>query len=166
MSSVRHGPAVGDAADPNQRAAPRTALFVAAVIVIHGQANAVRIRNLSPSGALIEGPVLPRTGEAATLVRAHLRITGKAAWVDDDHCGFVFDQAADVAEWMARGPGLRSRGVDCSVGDPLPLATVIALLETVDARFAGDPEIANRHPEPIRALGRALDMLRGLVRPS
>lgn len=184
MASVDHGPTSEPPPDPNLRSAPRTALFVAAVVVMSGQANPTRIRNLSPSGALIEGPVLPRLGETVTLVRAHLRMTGKAAWVHDGHCGLVFDQTVDVAEWMARlgDPSPNRIGIPAlpavlaaelpvalplgqsEAPDPMQMATVIALLEAMADRFADDPEIPFRHSDQMKALARALQILRGMVR--
>lgn len=85
----------GDAQQPR---APRTNLLLAATI--EGDvAGPVRIRNLSESGALIEGQLLPQVGERLTLRRAALAVGATVMWRGAGKCGVQFDRRVAIAHW-------------------------------------------------------------------
>ena len=85
----------GDAQQPR---APRTNLLLAATI--EGEvAGPVRIRNLSESGALIEGQLLPQVGERLTLRRAALAVGATVMWRGAGKCGVQFDRRVAIAHW-------------------------------------------------------------------
>lgn len=67
----------------------------------------VRIRNMSESGAMIDGAALPGMGASLILRRGDIDIGGIVAWVQGDRCGIRFDGVAQVEEWVAgkRLPG-------------------------------------------------------------
>ncbi|HEX9947586.1 MAG TPA: hypothetical protein VGA98_08605, partial [Allosphingosinicella sp.] len=54
---------------PEDRVAPRTNLLLAATAEVGGRSLPVRIRNLSETGALIEGAGLPDAGMSLVLAR-------------------------------------------------------------------------------------------------
>jgi hypothetical protein len=62
----------------------------------------VRIRNLSPKGALIEGSGLPATRSKIRLVRGDLEAVGVIAWQDGHHGGLNFNSKIDVESWVSR----------------------------------------------------------------
>lgn len=92
------------AAAPLQPRPLRTKLLLAASIDYRGGKAAVRIRDLSEGGALIEGGSLPNVGERLTLRRAELAVPATVAWRSPGRCGVRFDRAISVAQWAA---GLR-----------------------------------------------------------
>ncbi len=66
----------------------------------------VRIRNLSESGALLEGAAFPNVGGELTLRRLEIEIGATVIWRTESRCGVKFDGKTSVAEWVA---GSRSR---------------------------------------------------------
>jgi hypothetical protein len=167
----------------NLRALPRTALFVAATIIIDDQVDPVRVRNLSQSGALLEGAVLPRPGSWFELVRAHLRVSARAMWVCGKQCGALFGEAVDIGEWMTPSAPTQQQRIDalfhkarCQLetrqtervhderpsapasGDPI--LTAIELLKALDGTLVLDPHMQTNYPDHLRALKTALNLLR------
>ncbi|PSJ39121.1 hypothetical protein C7I55_16710 [Sphingomonas deserti] len=67
-----------------------------------GALNApVRIRNLSETGAAIEGPALPHIGASFTLRRLDVSIAGVVMWVTGGRCGVHFDGKICVTDWIS-----------------------------------------------------------------
>lgn len=176
----------GESPGPNNRDVSRTAMFVAATLVIGGQPNPVRIRNMSVQGALIEGAVLPKPGDQADLVRASLRVSGKAAWTRGNQCGFSFAENVDIGEWMARTTPTHQQWVDAAVhqirqgvdetpspqttragqamaSDEVRLKAAIALLEQMEETFSDVDELIQRYPEQVQSIDRVLQILRAML---
>ena len=82
------------------RGLARTHLFVAARLSFASGSSPVHLRNMSPSGALIEGPVLPSRGEPATLRRGSLEVIVKVVWTTGRKAGVSFLYPVHVADWM------------------------------------------------------------------
>jgi PilZ domain len=95
----------------------RTHLFVAATLYSDMGSVPVRIRNMSPSGALIESPNIPEPGIQMILRRGSLQIAGRIAWKAEQKAGIAFASNAYVADWMARQAGLDQERVDQIVAD-------------------------------------------------
>ena len=84
------------------RAGRRSNVFLTATLVMAGGSVAVRVRNISPRGALLDGPHLPPAGVAVDLRRGSLIAHGEIAWLTDDHCGVRFAADVDVESWTRR----------------------------------------------------------------
>ena len=80
---------------------PRTNLLLAATIEAGELKGPVRIRNLSESGAMLEGAVFPDVGEKLTLRRLDLEIGATVVWRAQSRCGVKFDGKASVQEWVS-----------------------------------------------------------------
>lgn len=82
---------------PKQARAPRQALAWPASIHAGGETTAVRIRNISPAGALLESE---RDLPAETAVMLDLSgagmVTGTVRWCEDGHIGVKFDRDFDL----------------------------------------------------------------------
>jgi len=89
-----------DETGSDQRA-PRTNLLLAATIEADKLQAAVRIRNLSESGALLEGGAFPDVGAKLTLRRMDLEIGATVVWRTAARCGVKFDGLIVVAKWAA-----------------------------------------------------------------
>jgi hypothetical protein len=100
-SSAGLAPSGGSNQVENRRVAPRTNLLLAASIEAGPLTAPVRIRNLSESGAAVEGATLPRVGAAVTLRRLDLSITGMIVWSAFGRCGVQFNGTTCVAEWIS-----------------------------------------------------------------
>lgn len=92
------------------RAAPRTNLLLAATAEVDGRSLAVRIRNLSETGAMIEGAGLPDAGVALVLLRGDLQVAATVAWAAGSRRGVRFVGPTPVNEWTGGKP----KAIDCT----------------------------------------------------
>lgn len=102
----RPAPTARQDSPETERASPRTNLFLMATIVIGEKVRPVRIRNLSPHGALVETIGLPAPGTAVTLRRGSLMVEATLMWADEQRGGICFDAAITLDDWLPFGPGL------------------------------------------------------------
>ena len=104
--------AAGPEDEQNKRVSPRANLLLPASVEAGGVALPVLIRNLSETGAAIEGARLPAVGARVILRRLDLAITGVAAWTSGSRCGLHFDGKTSVGHWISgtRAPIEQSEG--------------------------------------------------------
>lgn len=86
--------AVGEQARP-----PRKNLLLAATIEAGALSAPVRIRNLSETGALIDGAALPEVGTELTLRRLEIEIGARVVWRSAGRCGIKFTGHVRVDDW-------------------------------------------------------------------
>jgi hypothetical protein len=100
--SSREDPPDG-AATPNAGVAraARTNLLLSATIEAGALKAPVRIRNMSTSGALIDGAALPPVGATLVLRRLDLAIGATVMWQQPGRCGISFSGTISVQEWVA-----------------------------------------------------------------
>lgn len=139
---------------------PRTNLLLAATIEAGTCKTAVRIRNLSESGALLEGPAFPNVNEKLILRRLSYEVEATVVWRSHSRCGVRFDAGLSVADWSSgtwSGPA-NSRGqarvdtIQAAVRANIPAASPRIradadpeeLNENLDARFAEELEHVRR----------------------
>jgi len=110
------------------RESARTNLFLAAVL--HGtQFSApVKVRNMSATGALVEGGVVPQAGTMANLVRGSLAAPAEVVWSAEGRCGLRFLSFISVRDWLAPPNNQEQQRVDEAVrllkAGAIPLATI------------------------------------------
>ncbi|HEU0100068.1 MAG TPA: PilZ domain-containing protein [Allosphingosinicella sp.] len=92
------------------RAAPRTNLLLAATAEVDGRTLPVRIRNLSETGALIEGAGLPDAGMPLVVMRGDLQVAATVAWAVGGRRGVRFAGPTPVNEWTGGKP----KPIDCT----------------------------------------------------
>lgn len=168
-----------------ERSLPRKRLFLSATLCAAGLKATIRVRDLSISGARIEGARLPVAGEAAQLNRGMLTASGTIVWRDSKGCGIRFDEPLDLDQWM---PGLAARdqvevddmvaAVRSGAADVLPfpstpialespvpqrlaeeLAYVARLLDSLGEDLCGEPLIVMRHAEQLQNLDISAQIL-------
>lgn len=89
-----------DQAERDKRDAKhRSRVMLAATLLVRGLACNVRIRNISETGALLEGDVLPEVGTDLLLQRGSHEIGGTVKWVREGRCGVRFTGLIVVSEW-------------------------------------------------------------------
>lgn len=136
------------------RATPRTNLFLAAVLHGDGFSAPVKVRNMSPTGALVEAAAVPNVGAAVHLVRGSLTITGQIVWSWQGRCGVRFASLVSVREWLAPPANRDQQRVDDAVrllkSGTIPLAPVTAAANSAGSRQFGDD---------LRNLARLLEAL-------
>lgn len=88
----------------NLRLESRSNVFVMAVLYADTRIGTpVRVRNISSTGALIEGAVLPPVGTSVQLTRASLKASGSVIWLEQGKAGLVFETPVVVADWLPQG---------------------------------------------------------------
>ena len=94
------------------RGGRRSNVFLTATLVMARGSVAVRVRNISARGALLDGSQLPPEGAAVDLRRGSLVAHGQIAWRTNDECGVRFDADVDVASWTKRVGHTGQQAVD------------------------------------------------------
>jgi hypothetical protein len=140
----------------DQRAgSPRKNLLLAANVDVGSFSAPVRIRNLSETGALIDGTALPEVGADLTLRRLEIEVGATVVWRVAGRCGIRFAGKVSVDDWATgkrRMPTLFERsqtGVDARQAavrsgkfslvaddDVVPAASLAA--EVLDGRIADE----------------------------
>ena len=90
----------------------RANVFLTATLDERGKATAVRIRNISRRGALVDAPLLPPVGTRVRLMRGRLTAAGQLAWAGAGQAGLNFDCEIDVASWVQRAGNVEQQRVD------------------------------------------------------
>jgi len=80
---------------------------MAASIEADGVKVAVKLRNLSSEGALVEAAQLPTIGCAVIFRKKELNLPGRVAWVTGDRAGIAFDTMLDPEAVMRHVPRTR-----------------------------------------------------------
>jgi len=133
---------------------------------------AARVRNLSPTGALVEAQGLPPAGTAIMLRRGLLEASGKVAWSGAGRAGLSFAAPVTVSAWLPTKESARQAKVEqiafgvknarpggtvlVSVADPVLMSPEAAIADLVRLRaeldhlgdlLAQDMAVVANHPE-------------------
>jgi len=85
---------------PDIRKSPRSSVLFTGVLSSPAGLQTVRIRNISPSGAMLGGSKFPPEGTPITLRRGDLRVNGCVTWRRREMAGLTFDSDVDVDAWV------------------------------------------------------------------
>ena len=88
---------------------------MAATLYAKAGSAPVNIRNMSQSGALIEGSALPDLDADIVLRRGQLQAAGRIAWRFDNRAGIKLDATVHVSDWMARQGSAGQQRIDALV---------------------------------------------------
>lgn len=143
-----------DHQDDEQRIEPRTNMFVLATLSSASASAQVKIRNMSPNGALIEGPALPAVGEQLHLSRGASSVRGRVAWARAGKAGVRFDGRVEVGDWTPGGNTAQQR-VDKVVEQVRAGVVPLGADERSTAQGLGSPDL-ERLAQAIDALSDAL----------
>lgn len=170
------------------RAAHRASIYLAAALYCDGSSAPVKIRNISQTGALVEGAVLPSDGSLVQLVRGGLIVHALVAWASEGRCGLKFSGCVDVQQWRAAPSNSEQQRVDDIVrlvkagAVPLPvprlaradtpdkadndsamiggdLRRAAELLSNLGEVLAGDIEVVTRHGTSLQNLDIAMQTI-------
>lgn len=139
------------------RDAPRTSLYITATLFCEGASNPVRVRNISPAGALIEAVHSPSAGSLVQLVRGNLIVHALVAWADGGRCGLKFSGSVDVQRWRASPTNTEQLKVDEVVR--LVKAGAVPLRVAAFDTEPGTTNFEAGHGELGVDLQRAIDLL-------
>lgn len=165
-----------------QRSEMRNSIFVIASLSFGGRSERVKMRDISASGALIEGPILPIAGTPCRLVRGELAIEAVVVWANSGRIGLKFRNRTQVKAWLPSGQMTQSQ-VDQEVatakaelvGKPpaspnrtlqSPLLTNVDINAVADAlatladELADDPVVVGRFMSKLQQLDVGVQTLR------
>ena len=91
------------------RRSRRSPVLLSASVEVAGAPVAVRLRNLSSEGALIEGDHLPIEGSETFFERNELRIKSRVAWVQGRYAGVAFGRPLDKEDVLRHVPKPRPK---------------------------------------------------------
>ena len=94
------------AEEDDGRREPRTNMFVMATIYAETGSAPVKVRNMSSSGALVEGAVLASAGATIRLCRGSLNAIAEVVWSREGRAGLRFGSTVSVADWLPRGQAI------------------------------------------------------------
>jgi hypothetical protein len=168
-------PEKGAADNGSRRRLSRSKLLLAGSIESAGMKSPVRIRDLSETGALLEGPAFPAVDSILTLTRLAVQIDARVVWHRPPKCGVEFQGQISIPEWISGKPGpvnfgqARVDGIQAAIraGTPIPsdvsvadlpvdlhslddrigteLTAMQGLLEAMSSELSGDPDVVHRH---------------------
>jgi hypothetical protein len=162
---------------------------MAATIRFGSQQSAVTIRNLSATGAMLDGSLAPEAGSDVVLSRGSLEAPAEVVWCAQGRMGLRFSGEIAVDKWLAsRGQtgqvqvdrivsdfksGRPSSGLIASpsvttesisnikVADSLKL--VATMLSELEDELSSSQEILSAHGEKLQSLDLANQMLQALA---
>jgi hypothetical protein len=91
------------------RRSKRAPVLLTASIDVLGVPAPVKLRNLSSTGALIEGGSLPPAGETTYFTRRELHLNCQVMWVEGRYAGIRFSRALEREEVLRHIPPPRER---------------------------------------------------------
>lgn len=171
--------------EADARGATRASIYLAASLYCDGSASPVKIRNISSTGALVEGAAMPSIGSLVQLVRGNLIVHSLVARSEDGKCGLKFSGSVDVGEWIAAPSNTEQQRVDEVVrlvkagAVPLPVPQLVdpadvprrsqdscadlrracELLGNLGSALAGDLDIVARHGSALQNLDIAMQVI-------
>ena len=177
----------GAVIESDARLAARTNMFIAAAMYVAGASSPVKVRNLSPGGALIETSVAPIPGTVLKLCRGSLLASGRVVWSANNRIGLEFEATISVSDWMApqvnsgqaqvdaliarsRAEGRSSEPIislvqrEPSIGWDARVLEISNLIGALGDSLASDSETVSRHGVELQKIDQVLQMLEGLRR--
>lgn len=174
---------VSQAPDVDARCEPRINMFLMATLYSGASSAPVKVRDMSPGGALIESGAIPLPGQEVQLCRGSLQITGEVVWTSSGRAGLRFQSQINVTDWLPRGRATAPQTqidefvqqVKSSVATPrfreianvsasnrltaLEVTQLRLALESLAEDLAADPDVVARHLMKLQTLDLTVQAL-------
>ncbi len=163
------------------RSQGRTHLFVVATLSWSNGCLSVRMRNVSPYGAMVEMTGGPSVGDRVKLRRNELSATGTVVWRMGNRLGMKFERPIVPENWLP-ATQKRQQQIDATVDQlrasppqvrnlsQLPLQTsrvraeelagIADMLDALADSFSADPDVLARYSNQLQVLDVASQNLR------
>lgn len=162
-------------------------MFLAAVLRAGREQTPVKVRNMSPTGAMVESSVTPSPGTTVDLMRGSLLARGTVVWSSANRCGVRFSSEVSVKDWLAAPTKVQQQRVDEIVAlvkaggadlgredggarDPRTheqlvddVGAVVSLMQDLEDDLAASDETLERHGMKLQNLDIAMQMLRAVA---
>jgi hypothetical protein len=100
---------VDESSITQNRRSRRSPVLLGATVEIDGTHFAVKLRNLSETGALIEGDRLPGEGVATCFRRGNLELNSRVVWVEGKFAGLSFETPLKREDLLRHIPAAKTR---------------------------------------------------------
>jgi hypothetical protein len=128
------------------RRSRRSPVLLAATVEIDGVPIAVKLRNLSEQGALIEGDRLPDEGADTYFQRNDMRLKSRIVWVHGKFAGVAFDTPLNREEVLRHIPSpkpkaqheFRRPGLNCRPLTPYERSMLSSWIASAQIDLIGD----------------------------
>ena len=90
----------------------RTHLLLGAVLYSKLGSCPVHVRNISETGAMIEGLIVPEQSETLILKRGTLEASATIVWKAGRKAGVAFSSTIFVSDWISKRPSVQQERVD------------------------------------------------------
>lgn len=175
----------------NARRQPRSSMCLTAVMHAGREQSPVKVRNMSPNGAMVETTLTAPAGTKVKLVRGRQVAEGTIVWTSKNRHGVKIDVEVSVKDWLAGPAKAEQDRVDDIVslikaGRVMPqvdgtepaintearqsneqsatdLKAVVNLIQDLEDDFASSPETLMRHEVKLQNLDIAMQMLRAIA---
>lgn len=165
-------------------------MFIAAALCWDKHRNPAKVRNMSPTGALVESPVIPPPGTQVRLIRGSFSADGQVMWAANNRCGLHLSGRVEVRDWLAPPANAEQQRVDQIVAlvkagavplragafssrESVPeqlsseqvtqdLGLVSRLMDDLGEDLASDPATLMRHATKLQNLDIAMQILSAL----
>lgn len=101
--------AMDQSSNTQNRKTRRSNVLMAASLELSGTSMAVKLRNLSAEGALVEGDKLPVEGASILFRKGELSVPGRVAWAGTRHAGISFVRRLEPDQLLRHIPAPRPR---------------------------------------------------------
>ena len=98
-----------ESSQSQNRKSRRSNVLMAASLELSGTSVAVKLRNLSADGALVQGDKLPVEGASILFRKGDLSMPGVVAWVHGRQAGVSFAQKLNPEQLLRHIPAPRAR---------------------------------------------------------
>lgn len=175
----------------NARLQPRSSLFLSALMIAGREQSPVKVRNMSPNGAMVESTLTTMPGTRIKLVRGRLVAEGTTVWTSRNRLGVNFDVEVSIKDWLAGPAKVEQNRVDdivslikagrvmVQIDDAEPgidsearqsveqsandIKTVVNLIQDLEDDLASSAETLMRHEVKLQNLDIATQMLRAIA---
>lgn len=140
----------------NKRIQPRSSMFLVAVMRSGTEQAPVKVRNMSPNGAMVDTPFAPSRGTSVDLMRGPFIARGTVMWSSGNRVGLRFSSEVSVKEWLAPPTAVHQQRVDDIVA--LVKAGGLPQLESASADHAASREVRT-HEQLVDDLAATMRLL-------
>lgn len=98
-----------EVSNTQNRRSRRSNVLMTASLELSGTSVSVKLRNLSPDGALVEADKLPVEGSEVCFRKAELVLAGRIAWVEGKRAGVAFTEKLSPELVLRHIPTPRAR---------------------------------------------------------
>lgn len=164
----------------NLRVEDRKSLFLQATLHFIDGFCSIKLRNISPTGALIEARRLPRGGTPVEIRRGPLTAMGTIIWRRGGKAGIEFLAQTEARRWIPKAAGQGSvepafqvfkgapasafaKPSPCSMVTTQDMEAVALLLDDLADTFANDAGVLFHYAAKLQALDIASQTLRRLA---